>query len=383
MTRSRPGWSYTAIFGLLVFLGVGGTLTLANPPEKGKMQVKSEPFGKTKDGSPVTLYTCINAKGLVMKVMDYGAIVVALETPDRHGNLLNINLGFPTLEGYLQRHPYFGTTVGRYCNRIAAGKFKLEGQSYQLAVNNGPNHLHGGLVGFDAKMWNATPVETPQAVGVRFTLHSPDGDENYPGNLTATATYLLTNTNEFTVDFEATTDKATLVNLTNHNYWNLAGAGNGNVLDHVVTLAADLYLPVDSTSIPTGELAPVAHTPMDFTDPHTIGERIGQTPGDPKGYDHCFVVRGNDKRQLRLAARVQHPPTGRVLEIHTTQPGIQFYSGNYLDGQPGNGGYEKHGGFCLETQHYPDSPNRPAFPTTVLKPGEKYHQKTVHKFLTE
>ncbi|MDA0661056.1 MAG: galactose mutarotase [Planctomycetota bacterium] len=345
--------------------------------------MKTETFGQSKSGSAVTLFTCTNTNGLVLKLIDYGAIVVAMETPDRSGNLMNINFGFPTLEGYLQRHPYFGATVGRFCNRIAGGKFTLEGKTYQLATNNGPNHLHGGVQGFDAKMWKGEPIETSHSVGVRFTLSSPDGDEGYPGHVTAVATYQLNNANELTVDLEATTDKATPINLTNHNYWNLAGVGHGNILDHVLTLAADKYLPVDSTSIPTGELADVAGTPMDFREPHIIGARIAQTGGNPRGYDHCYVIRGAANNQLKLAAHVKHPGTGRVLEIHTTQPGVQFYSGNYLDGQPASGGFEKHGGFCLETQHFPDSPNRPEFPTTILKPGEKFRQTTVHKFSAE
>ena len=378
--RRRCKWM---TFGLAMLLGIGSCPALADTAAKGKMTLKTETFGQSKSGSAVTLFTCTNTNGLVLKLIDYGAIVVAMETPDRSGNLMNINFGFPTLEGYLQRHPYFGATVGRFCNRIAGGKFTLEGKTYQLATNNGPNHLHGGVQGFDAKMWKGEPIETSHSVGVRFTLSSPDGDEGYPGHVTAVATYQLNNANELTVDLEATTDKATPINLTNHNYWNLAGVGHGNILDHVLTLAADKYLPVDSTSIPTGELADVAGTPMDFREPHIIGARIAQTGGNPRGYDHCYVIRGAANNQLKLAAHVKHPGTGRVLEIHTTQPGVQFYSGNYLDGQPASGGFEKHGGFCLETQHFPDSPNRPEFPTTILKPGEKFRQTTVHKFSAE
>lgn len=343
------------------------------------MNVEKTPFGKTEDGQQASLFTAVNARGLILKLTDYGALVVSLETPDRDGKLANINLGFKTLEGYLQRHPYFGATVGRYCNRIAKGKFELNGKTYTLATNNGPNHLHGGEKGFDRHLWNSEIVKNDHEVGVRFSRRSPDGEEGYPGNLDASVTYTLTNDDELKVEFSATTDAPTVVNLTNHNYWNLKGAGAGDILGHELTLAADKYLPVDDGLIPTGELTDVKGTPLDFTSPRRIGERIKQIKADPVGYDYCFALRSQDG-SMALAARVVEPASGRVMEIHTTQPGIQFYSGNFLNGETSNGGYKQYEGFCLETQHYPDSPNQPAFKSTVLKPGEKYSQTTIHKF---
>lgn len=346
------------------------------------MKIEATPFGTTPDGEEITLYSCTNAHGLLVSLINYGAIVVKVETPDRDGKLANINLGFATLEGYLPRHPYFGSTVGRFCNRIAKGKFTLDGQEYTLATNNGDNHLHGGEIGFDKHVWKAEEVKTDDAVGIKFTRRSVDGEEGYPGNLDVAVTYTLTHENELRVEFTATTDKATPVNLTNHNYWNLAGAGSGKILDHEVTLAADHFLAVDEGLIPTGELTPVAGTPYDFSAPHKIGERINEIEADPQGYDHCYALRGQ-AGGLALAARVKDPVTGRVMEIYTTQPGIQLYTGNFLDGSEGNGGFNQHEAFCLETQHYPDSPNQPDFPTTILQPGETFHQVTVHKFSAE
>ncbi|MHB8971186.1 MAG: aldose epimerase family protein [Pirellulaceae bacterium] len=343
------------------------------------MKVSTSVFGKTADGKQVDLYTCVNAHGLVMKVMTYGAIVVELQTPDRQGKLANITLGFDKLDGYLGDHPYFGATVGRYANRIAQGKFSLDGQLSTLATNNGPNHLHGGKVGFSRVVWNAAPVQNADAVGVTFTYTSQDGEEGYPGTLQATVVYTLTNDDEMRIDYTATTSKSTPINLTNHCYWNLGGAGSGTILNHQLMLAADKYLPVDTTLIPTGELAAVRGTPFDFTQPKTIGMRIDQVTGDPPGYDHCYVLRTQDG-SLALAARACHRESGRMMEIYTTQPGIQFYTGNFLDGTAANGGFLRNEGFCLETQHYPDSPNRPSFPSAILRPGETYHQTTVHKF---
>ncbi len=348
----------------------------------GEMSVSKSAFGMTADGKSVDLYTCVNSHGLVMKVMDYGATVVELQAPDRAGKLANITLGFKTLDGYLGEHPYFGATVGRYANRIAKGKFTLDGKEYTLATNNGPNALHGGVVGFNRVMWHAEPVEDDDAVGVRFTYTSPDGEEGYPGTLQATVTYRLTNRDEMCIDYVATTDKATPVNLTNHCYWNLGGAGSGTILDHQLMIAADKYLPVDDTLIPTGQLADVAGTPFDFRQPHRIGARIDQVKGDPPGYDHCFVLRSQNGK-MALAARVSDPATGRVMEIYTTQPGIQFYTGNFLDGSDASGGYERNAALCLETQHYPDSPNESAFPNVILRPGETYRQTTIHHFLSD
>lgn len=351
----------------------------ANSLEEVAMSVTKSPFGTTDKGQDVDLYTCVNAQGFIMKIMTYGAIVVEMHVPDRAGELANVNLGFESLEGYLGAHPYFGATVGRYANRIANGKFTLDGKQYTLATNNGPNHLHGGEMGLSRVVWQAQPVQDSEAVGVRFTYHSEDGEDGYPGNLNVTVVYLLTNENQLRVDYTATTDKATPINLTNHCYWNLAGAGSGTILNHEVMLAADRYLPVDDTLIPTGELAAVSGTPFDFTQPKRIGADIQQVTGDPPGYDHCYALNSQDG-SLALAARVTDPGSGRVLEIWTTQPGIQFYTGNFLDGTQPNGGYKRHEGFCLETQHYPDSPNRPEFPNVILRPGEVYRQTTVHQF---
>lgn len=350
--------------------------------EQSAMSVEKSEFGETPDGAKIDLYTCTNANGLVLKLTNYGAIVVAMETPDRDGNLANITLGFDNLAGYLQRHPYFGSTVGRYCNRIAKGKFTLDGQEYTLATNNGENHLHGGEVGFDKVVWTAKPIESESEVGVEFKYTSKDGEEGYPGNLDVTALYTLNNDNELKVEFTATTDKATPVNLTNHCYWNLGGAGSGDIKDHVLKIEADRYLPVDEGLIPTGQLADVKGTPLDFTIEKPIGQDLDQIEADPVGYDHCFALR-SPGGSLESAARVKDPESGRVMEISTTQPGIQFYSGNFLAGAEADGGYEQYAGFCLETQHFPDSPNQPEFPTTILQPGLEYHQLTVHKFSAE
>lgn len=344
-----------------------------------------EPFGKTQDGQEITRHTLTNVPGLKVKLVSYGATLVAVEMADRAGKVANITLSFPTLEGYLQRHPYFGSTVGRYGNRIAGGKFTLDGQTYKLATNNGPNHLHGGLKGFDAVVWKAEPVKAEDLVGVKFSYTSPDGDEGYPGKLSITTTYTLNNKNELRIDYAATTDKPTVVNLTNHAYWNLAGAGSGDILKQVLTVTADKYLPIDATSIPTGVLAPVSGTPFDFTTPHAIGERNGELKKEPhqtKGYDHCFALRGQAGK-LELAARATDPASGRTMEVLTTEPGIQLYCGNFLGGGAGEGGFKQHEAFCLETQHYPDSPNQPEFPSTVLRPGQTYQSTTVHRFSVE
>ncbi len=345
-----------------------------------KMNIEKTPFGKTPAGVEVDAYTCTNANGLVIKLINYGAVFAAVEIPDREGKLANVTLGFPSLAGYQDKSPYFGATIGRYGNRIAKGKFTLDGQEYTLATNNGANHLHGGVVGFNKVLWNAEPVKTDKAVGVKFTYLSKDGEEGYPGNLNVTVVYTLTNDNEIVMDYTATTDKATPVNLTNHNYWNLAGGGT--IRDHELTLSADQYLPVDETLIPTGELADVKATPFDFNTPERIGTRLDQVKGEPIGYDHCYVLRGA-AGELKLAARLKDAKSGRVMEIRTTEPGIQFYSGNFLDGKPENGGYQQYEGFCLETQHFPDSPNQPKFPSVIVKPGETYRHTTVHKFLVE
>jgi aldose 1-epimerase len=363
-------------------LGLTGCTPQVAQKEPGGMSVQKAAYGKMPDGRAVDLFTLTNAQGLRAKLTSYGAILVSLEVPDRTGQLADVTLGYDTLAGWLSSTSYFGATVGRYANRIAKGKFTLDGQTYTLATNNGANALHGGLKGFDKVLWQAEPVREANAVGVKFSYLSPDGEEGYPGNLQVTAVYCLTNDNELRVDFAATTDKATVVNLAHHSYWNLTGGAAGDILGHELMLNADQYTPVDEGLIPTGELKAVKDTPMDFTTPTAIGARIAQVPG---GYDHNYVLNG-PAGTLRLAARVTEPKSGRVMEIHTTEPGIQFYSGNFLDGTvKGKGGlaYPKHWGFCLETQHFPDSPNKPSFPPVVLRPGQTYQHVMVHRFSTK
>ncbi|MGE5611683.1 MAG: aldose epimerase family protein [Bacillota bacterium] len=343
--------------------------------------IKKSDFGKTKDGQAVDLYTLTNKNGITAKLITYGAILTELQVPDRTGKFANVVLGFDNLKQYEGEHPYFGSTIGRYGNRIAKGKFTLDGKEYTLATNDGPNALHGGVKGFNRVMWTAKPIQAKDNVGVEFTYVSKDGEEGYPGTLTSVVTYTLTNDNELRIDYHATTDKATVLNLTNHSYWNLAGAGNGTILDNLLTLKADNYTPVDDTLIPTGQIAPVSGTPMDFTKPFAIGARIDQVKG---GYDHNYVLNSKGGK-MALAAVVQDPKSGRTLEIYTNQPGIQFYTGNFLDGTiKGNGGvYPKNAALCLETQHFPDSPNRPSFPSAVLRPGQTYNYTTIHKFIAK
>ncbi len=349
--------------------------------EKSAMKIDVSDFGTTPDGQKVSLYTLTNAAGNVVQLTNYGAIVTKVEVPDRQGKRANVMLSFPNLEGYLERHPYFGASVGRYANRIAGGKFQIDGKTYTLVTNNGPNHLHGGTVGFDKKVWSAETSKSDKALSVVFRMTSPDGEEGYPGKLDVTAEYSWSNENELAFTFTATTDKTTVVNLTNHGYWNLAGAGNGNVLNTQLQLFCDRYLSVDDTLIPTGQLTSVEGTPLDFRQAHKLGERIDMLP-QTKGYDHCFVVNGA-AGTMRPAARAVDPDSGRVMEVFTTQPGMQLYTGNHLGGGASNGGFKQHEGFCLETQHYPDSPNKPDFPTTMLKPGQKYSESTMHKFSVE
>jgi len=346
------------------------------------MSVEKESFGRTPEGQEVTLYRLVNKNGLRADVIDYGAILVSLEVPDRAGQLGDIVLGFDDLEGYRTRSPFFGATAGRYANRIGSAKFTLDGKVYTLAANNGKNHLHGGKKGFDKVMWRGRPFRRAEGVGIIFKYLSKDGEEGYPGNLDCTVTYTLTDDNQLNISYRATTDKPTVLNLTNHSYYNLAGAGSGTVHQHELHLNADRFTPVDEGLIPTGELRSVKGTPMDFTQPKAIGARIDQLP-ETKGYDHNYVLNkgGND---LTLAARVYEPTHGRVMEVFTREPGVQLYTGNYLKGLAGKGGqvYEQHHGFCLETQHFPDSPNKPQFPSVVLRPGEVYETETVHVFST-
>jgi aldose 1-epimerase len=311
----------------------------------------------------------------------WGAGLVTMHVPDRHGVLADITLGFDRLEGYLARHPHFGVTTGRFANRIAQGKFTLDGQTHTLATNDGANHLHGGPEGFHRRNWKAEPL--PKENAVRFTYTSPHGEEGYPGTLRVAVTYSLTAANELRIHYTTTTDRPTVLNLTNHAYWNLAGAGSGDILGHVLTLHAKRCVAVDAAGIPTGEIAPVAGTPLDFTQTKLIGKDLAQMTGAPGGYDHTFVLDPPHAHAMTVAAEVCDPKSGRAMTISTTEPGIQFYTGNFLDGTiTGKGGraYKKHDGLCLETQHYPDSPNHPEFPSTVLLPGQTYRTTTVHRF---
>ena len=349
----------------------------------------TSPFGNLPDGRPAQLHTLENASGFHADITDYGGTVVRLCTPDRHGDLADVVLGFDSVEDYAAHSPYFGCIIGRFGNRIADGKFSLEGRRYQLAPNNSPGgipcHLHGGLKGFDKVLWRAERAHPADGPALRLHYFSPDGEEGYPGNLHVTVTYTVTHDNALRIEYAATTDRATPVNLTNHSYFNLAGEGSGQVLPHVLTLNAREYTPVNAGLIPVGTIAPVADTPFDFTAPHTIGERIALPNEQLRfagGYDHNFVLqRGADG--LVTAATVLEPKSGRILEVLTTEPGVQFYSGNFLDGTFGgkNGHvYPRRAGFCLETQHFPDSPNQPSFPSTILQPGVALRSTTLYRF---
>ncbi len=347
--------------------------------------VTRAPFGQTPDGEAVESFTLTNAHGIELRAISYGGIIVSLRVPDRDGRRDDVVLGHDDLAGYLAKPSFFGALVGRYGNRIAGGRFTLDGRTYTLATNNGPNHLHGGVRGFDKRVWKAEPFERPGTAGLVLTRTSPDGEEGYPGNLAVRVTYTLTDHDEIGFEYFATTDKPTVVNLTQHSYFNLAGDGKRDVLGHELMIDADRFTPVDKTLIPTGVLATVAGTPFDFRKPAAIGARIGADDEQLRnggGYDHNFVL--NRRGQGGAPAmRIFEPTTGRTLDIATTEPGVQFYSGNFLDGSiTGKAGhvYGKRYGFCLETQHFPDSPNHPRFPSTVLRPGQEYRSKTVLKF---
>jgi aldose 1-epimerase len=372
---------------ILVYLAIFIFSEIVRSEGKGgdKVQagIEKMPFGKTADGTPVDLFILTNSQGMKVHLITLGGIITELHVPDRDGKLGDVVLGFDNLEDYLKGHPFFGAIVGRVANRIAKGKFTLDGKEYSLAVNNGPNALHGGLKGFDKVVWKAVPREDVDNLSLALTYLSRDGEEGYPGNLSASVTYTLTNRNELKIDYSATTDKATPVNLSNHSYFNLAGPASGRVLEHEVMFAADNYTPVDDTLIPTGEIKSVKGTPLDFTKPATIGSRINELKGDPVGYDHNLIVRKTGASHLPMAARVTEPKTGRILEMYTSEPGFQFYTGNFLDGKlKGKKGivYQQHQGFCLEAQHYPDSVNHPNFPSVILRPGKTYSQTTIYKF---
>jgi aldose 1-epimerase len=342
-------------------------------------------FGSMPDGTRVRLFTLTNAHGIEVQAITYGLILVSISVPDRQGHLGDVVIGHDNLEDYFTKSRFFGAVVGRYGNRIAGGQVSIDGTAYQLTLNNGPNHLHGGMKGFDKVVWDAEVTSDSRGPSVVFTHTSPDGHEGYPGTLVARVAYTLTDGNELIVEYSATTDRPTIVNMTQHSYFNLAGVGSGDILGHRLTLHADRYTPVDATQIPTGELAPVEGTPLDFRRETTIGERIDSDYPQLKmsgGYDHNFVLSRNGGG-LAPAARVVEPATGRTMEVATTEPGMQFYSSNKLDGSmSGKGGhvYGARCGFCLETQHFPDSPNKPHFPSTVLRPGQEYSSTTVFKF---
>ena len=362
------------------------TASRSRAPEIG---VQSRPFGRTATGHAVELFTLRNAHGIEVQLTNYGGIITSIKTPDRTGRFADIVLGYDNLSGYLANSPYFGAIVGRYANRIARGRFTLDGATYILATNNGPNSLHGGRRGFDKVVWNAQPVQNQYGQAVILDYTSPDGEEGYPGTLHVRVLYTLTPDDQLIVDYEATTDKATPINLSQHSYWNLAGNASRDILGHVLTINADAITPVDSTLIPTGQVVPVDGTPFDFRGPRTIGERVDQRQNSQirygNGYDHNFVLNRTTQSPdtMLFAARVQEPSTGRTLTIFTTEPGLQFYSGNFLDGSiTGKGGsvYHFRYGLALETQHYPDSPNHPNFPSTILRPGQQYHSRTVFQF---
>ena len=375
--------SRTAIVALVLcstLLGGGAAVSKTG-------SLKKTPFGKMPDGQQVSLYVLTNKAGMEVAITNYGGVVVSVKAADRKGKFADVVLGYDTLDGYLGDKAYFGALVGRYANRIAHGEFKLDGVTYKLAKNNGENSLHGGIRGFSKVLWDAKEVSSKDGPSLQLNYLSKDGEEGYPGNLKVQVVYTLTDANELKIDYSATTDKRTVLNLTNHSYFNLAGQGTGDILGHELVIRADRFTPVDSGLIPTGELRPVAGTPFDFRTKTPIGSRIDQDDEQlklGKGYDHNWVLANT--RALSLAARAVEPNSGRVLEVWTTEPGVQFYTGNFLDGSAqGKGGkrYEFRNGFCLETQHFPDSPNHPDFPSATLSPGQKFHSLTVFKFAAE
>jgi aldose 1-epimerase len=372
----------TVLLSLFIGISIGG-LALAQSGPKHKSGVQQKPFG-TRDGRPINLYTLTNANGVEIDTMNYGGIILSIRVPDRKGKFADIVLGHEDLDGYIPNPPYIGAVVGRYANRIANGSFTLDGKTYTLPKNNGPNTLHGGIdKTFNKVVWDGEPLKGKS--GVTYTYLSKDGDDGFPGNMKVSVTYTLTDANELVIDYEATTDKTTVLNLSQHSYFNLAGEGTGDILNHEIMINADRFTPVDKNLIPTGELRPVKGTPLDFTTSTRVGARIDDSYDQialAHGYDHNWVI--NRKGDgLTLAARVYEPTSGRVMEVSTTQPGIQFYTGNFLDGTvTGKQGhvYKRRFALCLETQHFPDSPNHPDFPTTTLKPGETFKSKTVFKF---
>jgi aldose 1-epimerase len=385
MHASHPSLRRVAVVAAVVLV-IGALFT---PPSNAGSApgIVRESFGATAEG-PVHRYTLTNGKGMRVRILTYGGIIQTIEVPDRRGRTTNVALGFDNLTDYVERNPYFGCITGRYANRIALGRFTLDGVTYQLPINNAPNSLHGGDVGFDKHIWATSPFRRDGNVGLVMRYTSPHLDQGYPGTLTTTVTYTLTRGNAIRMEYRATTDRPTVVNLTNHTYFNLAGEGSGSIENHTLQLDASRYTPVDPTLIPTGSLDPVAGTPMDFTRPTAIGERIRDDFTQlviGRGFDHNYVLDRRHRTGLQRAARVVEPRSGRVLTILTEEPGIQFYSGNFLDGTlVGTSGrmYRQGDGFALETQHFPDSPNQAAFPSTVLRPGETYRTTTIYQFGT-
>jgi aldose 1-epimerase len=381
---------FPLISGLSLIVAVLLMLSGCNSGKKGntsseqknpKCKVEKSFFGMSPEGDSIMLYTLKNERDIIVTITNYGGIITGIYTPDKNGKSTNITLGFDKLEPYLAPHPHFGALVGRYANRIAGAGFDLDGVHYTLAANDGNNSLHGGLKGFDKKLWTPEVINCDERAALSLTYLSPDGEEGYPGNLKVTVTYELL-MDQFYITYEAETDKATVLNLSNHTYFNLAG--EGTILDHILYLNASRYTPVNDELIPTGELANVEGTPFDFRKPHVIGDRFDQVGGNPAGYDHNFVIDGPEG-EMKLAAKVMDPKSGRFLEVTTTQPGVQFYTGNFLDGSLSSGDFRfvQHSGFCLETQHFPDSPNQPDFPSTVLRPGEKFVSQTIWRFGVE
>jgi aldose 1-epimerase len=379
------GKSARTLLCALIFLGevsLGGSLS----SQGMRGTIRKQSFGKTASGEQIDLYSLTNKKGMEVSITNFGATVVTLRVPDRAGKAADVVLGYDSLEGYENGKSYFGATVGRYANRIAGGKFSLDGKTYTLPRNDGPNTLHGGVVGFNKKIWKVREIPSNDSAALEMTYLSADGEEGFPGNLSVKVVFTLpSERNELKIAYTATTDKDTALNLTNHSYFNLSGEGHGDILDHVLTLHAKQFTPVDKTLIPTGELRDVAGTPLDFTTATVIGKRINDNYEQlvvGKGYDHNWVLAPGSQRSLTIAAEAYDPKSGRTLEVLTTEPGVQFYSGNFLDGSKGKGNkpYAQRSAFCLETQHFPDSPNHSSFPSTVLKPGAVFQSETVFRF---
>jgi aldose 1-epimerase len=382
-TTRRNGWGFAALALTALIPITSAPSAPAKPGDKPMPQIEETEFGKLTDGTLIKLFTLRNARGVTAKVMTHGATLTELHVPDRNGGFTNVVLGADSFEQYQKGFPAAAAVIGRFANRIAQARFTLDGVEYRLAANSGPNHIHGGRRGFAQVVWEgkALPSREHEAV-VQLTYLSKDGEEGYPGNLKVTVTYTLTDENELRIDYDATTDKATPVNLTNHGYFNLAGSGDA--LGHELWLAAERYTPADDQLIPTGEIASVKGTPLDFTTPTPIGERLGQLNPKLNGYDHNYVL-GTDGKSLKLFARAVEPKSGRVMEVSTTEPGVQLYTGNHIRNLTGAGGakFGHHAGFCLETQHYPDSVNRPGFPSPILRPGQALKSTTVFKFLAK